>query len=398
MGASPMYRLLALACLVFLAAGPVRAESNPTTPTTPVATGPFKFEILTPGGTYLNSDVERGLYFNRAHCQCKSGVTIRVSLNPGQAMPDLPTKPATLRIGESACVTATTSNFHAAKCADVGTVMLSDLIRPHDFTITVHDLFQAPNLKDNNPECGAESPQNIFLMIDADGNGLPDMNYADAMAPTVQVQLDGKAPPAPTDVKVTPGNGALSLSWTKTSLISDQNGFVVFCSRAGLPVFKDTFFKTNDFFTQDLVCGSGTSAMTQRLTALEPVGAADAVPVDETATGRPIDPPPEMQRLDTAFVCSNLLTTSNESRISILQNGIPYVVGVAAVDKHGNASPLEKAYVQTPVATTDFYTAYRQSGGAAQGGFCSYGQRGRAAGWCLSLLALAAVAMTRRRR
>jgi hypothetical protein len=34
-----------------------------------------------------------------------------------------------------------------------------------------------------------------------------------------------------------------------------------------------------------------------------------------------------------------------------LQNGISYTVGVAAVDQSGNASPIRKAFVQTPIFT-----------------------------------------------
>jgi MYXO-CTERM domain-containing protein len=38
-------------------------------------------------------------------------------------------------------------------------------------------------------------------------------------------------------------------------------------------------------------------------------------------------------------------------RLGTLQNGIPYTVGVAAVDNRGNPSPIQSGFVQAPVAT-----------------------------------------------
>jgi hypothetical protein len=108
--------------------------------------------------------------------------------------------------------------------------------------------------------------------------------------------------------------------------------------------------------------------------------------------------PEEFRALDSRFLCSELLTSSNEWRIKILQNGIPYVVGVASVDTHGNASPIETALVQSPIATRDFFRGYREAGGEAEGGYCRYGEGGRAGGWATLALAGLAVTLAARRR
>jgi hypothetical protein len=389
-----------LGCLGLLLAAPAHAQTPMPTPgATALTKDDFDLKLLKADEkTFLTTDVDRALYLNRANCQCKSGFFLRVGLTATgvSKATNLPTlQTAEVRIGGPECVASDVTSVEMAKtkCTSLGTVVLADLARrAKDFPATVFDLFAAKNL--NAPagdECGIEAPQTIWLAVDTTGDQRPDLTDA----PSLALNIDGKAPPPPSDVVVTPGNEALSVSWTRTTVVSDQNGYVVFCSRAGLPVFKDTFFHGKDFFTQQLVCGTSTTGITQKLTAADPVLAADNLEAD---TGRPIDAPAEMQRLDTAYVCSNLLTTSSEWRIHTLQNGIQYVVGVASVDTHGNASPLDLALVQTPIPTTDFYRAYRAAGGGADGGFCSYGQRPRAAGWWLSLLAVAALAVSRRRR
>jgi hypothetical protein len=392
-----------LGCLGLLLAAPAHAQTPmPTTPTTGIAATDFQIRVMLPKGkdfVFVTADVDRDLYLNRAHCECDSPIRIRVELTP-QA---LATKKAaitkqrvSLILGTAACVDATSSVRTGAKCTTLrDKIDLINLTRQaEDVDTTVGALFRAANAP-TGEGCAADFMQAAWLLVDETGTGDPVTGLQGTSAPTLPLPLDGRAPPPPSDVQVTPGNEALAVSWTRTMLASDQNGYVVFCSRAGLPVFKDTFFHGKDFFTQQLVCGTSTTGITQKLTAADPVLAADNLEAD---TGRPIDAPAEMQRLDTAYVCSNLLTTSTEWRIHTLQNGIQYVVGVASVDTHGNASPLDLALVQTPIPTTDFYRAYRAAGGGADGGFCSYGQRPRAAGWWLSLLAVAALAVSRRRR
>jgi hypothetical protein len=51
-----------------------------------------------------------------------------------------------------------------------------------------------------------------------------------------------------------------------------------------------------------------------------------------------------------------------------LQNEVPYVFAVRAIDKYGNTSTLSDVATGTPKAVDDFYTHYRNEGGTAKGG------------------------------
>jgi hypothetical protein len=79
---------------------------------------------------------------------------------------------------------------------------------------------------------------------------------------------------------------------------------------------------------------------------------------------------------NTYYLCSDFLSTSTTSfRIKILQNDIPYVVGVAAVDLRGNPSVVVPYTPVRPEQTYDFYYGYRTGTpqGEATGGYCAMG-------------------------
>jgi len=121
-----------------------------------------------------------------------------------------------------------------------------------------------------------------------------------------------------------------------------------------------------------------------------------------TTTAVQVTAPPFFQDLDPDYLCSGLLPPTQSSvRIEILQNGIPYTVGVAAVDTSLNASPIAMGFVQEPVPTINLYQAYRKAGGQATGGYCALAGRGARLG-TISFLAgaglLGLVIFRRRRR
>jgi hypothetical protein len=112
-------------------------------------------------------------------------------------------------------------------------------------------------------------------------------------------------------------------------------------------------------------------------------------------------------RVDPTYVCSDMLPPAQTSdHLKYLINGMPYGVGVVAVDNHRNAS-IPVPVTQMPVLTLDFYTEYRQNGlpeGQATGG-CSVGDSesehtvATALGGVslASVLAVGAIALFRRR-
>jgi len=75
-----------------------------------------------------------------------------------------------------------------------------------------------------------------------------------------------------------------------------------------------------------------------------PTTATATVTAAGKTTAAEIPAPSSFQNLDPNELCSDLLpTTQSSARIGILQNGIPYTVGVASVDTSGNASPSRAA-------------------------------------------------------
>jgi len=62
----------------------------------------------------------------------------------------------------------------------------------------------------------------------------------------------------------------------------------------------------------------------------------------------------------------------------------------------GNPSPIDVAYLQTPIPTRDFYQGYREAGGTAEGGYCAYG-RGRPGWFAVGGMMLVLVLWRRRR-
>jgi hypothetical protein len=151
---------------------------------------------------------------------------------------------------------------------------------------------------------------------------------------------------------------------------------VVFCSRGG-----DHAVFEPGAFTPDITTAAGLTAAGQcNPTATTPLITGATFASAEDANGEPGIAPAALHDLRPDFACSELITTKTSARISTLQNGIPYLVGVAGVDKAGNASPIELAVLQRPIPTRDFYRGYRMAGGEAEGGFCALRGRGQRAG------------------
>jgi hypothetical protein len=399
-------RLLPLAALAgLLAASPARAQTTPTPTPTPqpgtvqLTKADFLLRVQkkVDDKWVLLPDIEARRYFNKARCECDETVAIRVELSQAgtQKRPLIKEGTVELWAGPAACVASDIANrprdmMGCTKIADLPplNIIAKSL---QNVEVTVGQLFRAGNVPANRG-CNLVFSQSLWLWVDVDKNGSPDMSIGGDQAPTLPIALDGEPPAPPGGVEVTPGNEALNVSWTRDNVSADQNGYVVFCSRAGLPVFKDTYYTGTEYQSRQSLCGSGVTPIAQRLVLNQASG--------EPPPALAVNAPAEFQNLDKAFVCSELLTTSTGWRIRILQNGIPYQVGVAAVDVHGNASPLEVAYVQTPIPTRDFFDAYREAGGEAEGGFCAYGQRPRPAGWVVALLGATALglALVRARR
>ncbi|HEX2658419.1 MAG TPA: hypothetical protein VHU40_09110 [Polyangia bacterium] len=202
----------------------------------------------------------------------------------------------------------------------------------------------------NNPcdGLGDMFGQTIWLFIESS----PGLH--DALSKQYGVVIDAAPPPVPKGVTVAAANEALITGWTaidKTTT-TDLAGYQIFCARRG----NEQVFVNGTFTTYVDSCGNDPKDSPQ-------------LPVDVSETA--------LQDRNTNFICSDLLSVADTSfRIKILENAIPYAVGVAAVDSHGNASKMTE-FASSPVETLDFYHQYRNGDpqGTATGGACAVAGR-----------------------
>ena len=164
--------------------------------------------------------------------------------------------------------------------------------------------------------------------------------------PTATVSLVGYVPVTPTDVVADSGNGVLQVSWdwggvniaTDTTL----SGVQIFCQgSAGTQIFPTGSFGAA-YQTPATLCPNNTKAVT----AAAQVGGP-------------------FSNFDPKYLCSGLIPAASTSyRITGLQNGTIYSVGVAAVDKFGNIGANSKVAYAVPGAGTGGTGGASGTGGA----------------------------------
>ena len=350
-------------------------------------------------------------FFNRGRCECREPIKVRVDLTATGVPKVRGLQRGTVSViaGTAECVDAQTSvrtgAEAAGKCKKLGNAQIPNLATaPLEIVTDVASIFAGGP---SGGGCTAEGPQYFWLFVDTEPNDTPDL--AGSGAPNLNIQLDGAAPPAPELTEVRGGNEALTVRWkAPVNSPGDFESYAVFCARGGqLPVFPNRF---RAYHSSVAACGATVGpadggAPADAGTARDGGTASAPAPVLTIAQQEMIDPmgrvvalPDGIVDLDPKFLCADR-TRGTEARISILENGIPYVVGVASVDKHGNASQIVQGRLQVPIPTTDFYRGYRAVGGAADGG-CAYGGgrvAGAGAGGAL-LITVVALAIRRRRR
>jgi hypothetical protein len=190
--------------------------------------------------------------------------------------------------------------------------------------------------------CKTTSVQtNIQFWAQTNSGTYPDFDPGPAAA----VDLVGYVPVTPTNVVADGGNEALAVSWdwggvniaTDTTLVGVQ----IFCQRgADTQVFQMGSFAPA-YMTPAMLCPNSPAAAAA------------------TTTGGPFS------NFDPKYLCSGPIpATATSYRITGLQNGISYSVGVAAVDRYGNIGATSDIVYAMPGATTGGTGGTSGAGGA----------------------------------
>jgi MYXO-CTERM domain-containing protein len=189
---------------------------------------------------------------------------------------------------------------------------------------------------------------------------------------TKQTTVDLSGPSAPSDLSVGSGEGALQLSW-KEPAADDIYGYQFYCSRQG---------------------SVGAAGSAGGAGAAGDTGDAGATSSSCSAAGLAAGEIP-----DDVYMCGSVKgSLITEGRAEDLANGVPYAVGVSAVDRVGNVGPLSGLDCATPAEVDDFYELYRRQGGVGGGGYCTVTRRDHRPHWAFGLLAVGlALAAVRRR-
>jgi hypothetical protein len=420
-----------LPLLTLLAAGTSFAQTGGTSGTTSVTATAltasdftFFLEYYDSGNWVQMNDTQKKYFFNRARCECYKDTTdytgyFKIVIQPGtntaaKIQQALTTNGVPFGVGKlyasSNSINCLSPGTYSNGVASACTNLLNPTPTGYDesFPLTVFEakrLYESPPIPvsvlfgalsncgpannccipdSNNPSAtcstidicsGASQAATIYFWAQTTNN-----TYPDASDITLSLTVNGELQYGPIDVTADGGNEALTVHWnwaTGLTPSGDANflGVQLFCARgADNMVFAKKSYGAT-YMQSSAVCRDFA-----------------AMPASPSA----------FSNQDPIFLCSGLLpSTTTSHRIPGLQNGIWYTVGVAAIDRFGNTSPITQddlAYGQ-PIATVDFYTDYRGSGGQAQGGFCSVSRwpERPSAFLMVSMAALGVVALRRRR-
>ena len=325
------------------------STSTSTSTTTGLATIDFTLVLQRQGGNswFSLTTAEAATYLNQARCQCATPVQVLVQMASASRskLSSLTAAGTNARLYVGNACAQLNSAGNAPQCPETAKLGqldgLSALSVNGSWAVetTVDKLFAAAG------DCSATLATTIWLWIDSTGRGYPDSGVAAANAPELGISLDGMPPQAPSGITVEGGDQALMVSWTPLSAADwpDLAGYLVFCmSGDGLQLFNPSYY-SSQYLTGQILCSASTPPTSTPGTTSSAAGNTTAVEVAAPAV---------FQNLYSNYLCSGLLPpTQTGVRLGTLQNGISYTVGVAAVDSHGNPSPIESGFVQAPVAT-----------------------------------------------
>lgn len=304
--------------------------------------------------------------FNLARCQCQTPYNIRVILSDsGRAKKASITSSMFVKVAVGSLCDASPGYINNAGCRQIGesSYLMTTL---GNFGINVPTTATEFVTLGNDPAActtkDSTGSVTIYVLLYSSASG----TVQDAAA-TRSVVIDVQPPATPTILEPQGGQEALNVRWSglDQTAVNDLVGYQVFCIRGGqYQVFRNSGGALSAFDELKYLSPRMLNGGSCTRTARDP---------DSVVTRA------DVEALDPAIACSSNLSVNNSSyRIQGLENGVPYQVAVAAVDKYGNASPIVDRFAQgVPVETRDFWQGYRRASAgdddAATGGFCALG-------------------------
>jgi hypothetical protein len=217
---------------------------------------------------------------------------------------------------------------------------------------------------------------------------------------------DIKAPPPPTNVSAGSGDGSLVTSFTAPTGETNLLHYRFYCSVIGDPPVTTAGTAgtagttTTDAATAGADAGgaAGDAGGTAATSTAGTSGTTSTTTTDPNCTSSilvPGEPPPS-----GAIDCGSIGAQGAKGGETnpVLENGVQYVVAIATEDNVNNIGVLSELACNVPQDTTGFYEAYREAGGQAGGGYCTFAPARRGAMATVLGLLLAACALWRRRQ
>ncbi|MGK3991549.1 hypothetical protein WME99_51340 [Sorangium sp. So ce136] len=266
----------------------------------------------------------------------------------------------------------------------------SDLDTTLTFRVPVEKIasaLRAPDCEDPGPSTSARPVSIYFLRQESFQD---DVTESDSAVWT-DTRMDLLGPRPPSDVKVGSGDTRLIVEY---SLASDDD------------TFGHYFYCDSNIVSSPGGAAGGGSGAGGGDGAGGGGGAGGAGDggddggEGDSSCGSSVLVPGEIP--DASLVPCGRVGRASAGEASGLENGIPYVVGVAAYDNIGNPGVMSQLACGVPVDVDSFFELYREAGGQAGGGFCSVAGPVGAGRWLSvplgAMVAGAALGMWRRTR
>jgi hypothetical protein len=280
-----------------------------------------------------------------------------------------------------------------------------------EVTISFRDMVKTYGDNSDATEATCDLPQTAGLLTRTLYFVVSDPN---TLAPIVSYSwkftYDIQAPPPPSDVTAEAGDETLVTKFTAPTGQTNLKSYHFYCAEpnqapevaaGGNGGTAGTAGTDSGGSAGMDVGGSGgtdSAGMAGSDGSADTAGSAGSTTIDPNCYSSiliPNQPPPA-----GAIDCGTILAqgASGGETSPVLENNSPWVVAVATEDSVKNIGVLSNLACATPKDITGFFEAYREAGGKAGGGYCSFAPATNGSLAFALVTAFAAFAWVRRRR